>query len=119
MTATKKKTTKKTGGRKGKTSKGAGASFASKLNQLRSKIEKVDQKIISALSDRMKVVSQIGYLKLQHAMPVLQTPRWLALLEKRLKAAKRRGLNPDFTKKMYKLIHDESLWIQRSLAKAK
>ncbi len=63
-----------------------------KISRLRAEISHIDAKIIQDLAERMKWVDEIGRLKQQHGIPVLQLERWENLLGSHL--AKGKAIGP-------------------------
>ena len=56
--------------------------YASKLGALRSNIDVLDQALLETLSERMGVAQQIGQLKKERNVAVLQSNRWNEILGK-------------------------------------
>jgi len=79
------------------------------ISRLRAEISQIDAKIIQDLADRMKWVEEIGRLKQQHSIPVLQISRWENLLEDHIAKAQKLGLDPDFIKALFELIHAQAV----------
>jgi chorismate mutase len=80
-----------------------------KIAHLRASISHVDTKIIQALAERMKYVEEIGQLKHEHNIPVLQLGRWESLLTDHIAKAQQMGLDSDFIKSVFELIHAQSV----------
>ncbi|MBM4025200.1 MAG: 3-deoxy-7-phosphoheptulonate synthase [Planctomycetes bacterium] len=80
-----------------------------KISRLRAEISHIDAKIIQDLAERMRWVEEIGRLKRQHNIPVLQLERWENLLEKHLAKAKELGLDEDFIKSLFEIIHTQAI----------
>ena len=57
----------------------------------------------------MRISREIGIYKKEHNMPILQSPRYSEILEKRSDMGKQMDLNPEFIKEMLKEIHEESV----------
>jgi len=57
----------------------------------------------------MKYVEEIGLLKHEHNIPVLQLDRWESLLTDHIAKAQKMGLDSDFTKSIFELIHAQSV----------
>ena len=76
---------------------------------MRSAISRVDSELIDDLAERMKWVDQIGELKKQHNIAVLQLDRWESLVEDHVARAKQLGLDSDFVKSVFELIHTEAV----------
>ncbi|MHC4285691.1 MAG: chorismate mutase [Planctomycetota bacterium] len=81
----------------------------SRIARLRSEISHVDSKIIEDLSERMRWVEEIGKLKQQHNISVLQLNRWENLLEDHIAKAQKAGLDTDFIKAVFELIHAQAV----------
>jgi len=80
-----------------------------KIAQFRVEISQVDAKIIQDLAERMKWVEEIGKLKQAHNIPVLQLERWENLLGDHLARAQKAGLDADFIKALFELIHAQAV----------
>ncbi len=80
-----------------------------KIGRLRAEISHLDAKIIQDLAERMKWVDEIGRLKQQHGIPVLQLERWENLLESHIAKAKQLGLDEDFIKTLFEIIHAQAV----------
>lgn len=79
------------------------------LKELRNQIDKIDDEILSLLSKRMSVSSQIGILKKQNNLTVLQLDRWKNVLESHIKNGKELGLSEGLVSGIFELIHKESI----------
>jgi len=80
-----------------------------RISQLRAEISRVDSKIIKDLAERMKCVDKIGQIKREHDIPVLQLSRWEYLLDDHLSAAREAGLEAEFIKAVFELIHAQAV----------
>ncbi len=80
-----------------------------KIAQLRAEISQIDIKLIQDLAERMKWVEEIGRLKQEHSIPVLQLDRWETLLGDHIARAQKAGLDPDFIKAIFELIHAQAV----------
>lgn len=85
------------------------AEYNSKLNTLRTQIDVIDNSIIDTLGKRMKISDEIGKLKKQKNVAVLQSKRWNEILGKMILEGKEKGLAEEFILKMFKAIHQESI----------
>lgn len=79
------------------------------LSELRRQIDHIDEQLLELLSKRMRISREIGVYKKEHNMPVLQSPRYSEILEKRSRMGETMELNPDFIKNILKEIHEESV----------
>ena len=80
-----------------------------KIARLRAEISHVDSQIIQDLAERMRWVEEIGKLKQQHGIPVLQINRWENLLQDHTAKAKQLGLDSEFIKAVFELIHAQAV----------
>ena len=87
----------------------------SKLDTLRTAIDRLDHEVLELLASRMDVVRQIGEYKRIHGMDVLQPDRWTALMDRRLAQGDRLALSSDFVSAMFADIHSESMRVQSNL----
>jgi chorismate mutase len=79
------------------------------LSELRRQIDAIDEQLLELLSKRMRISREIGIYKKEHNMPVLQSPRYSEILEKRAGMGGAMELNPDFIREILKEIHEESV----------
>lgn len=82
---------------------------------LRDQIDKLDDKIINLLEERMLVSEKIGEHKKENNITILQTQRWDDMLMKRLRLGSRKGLSEEFMIKLFRSIHQESINHQTSV----
>ncbi|MCX5646109.1 MAG: chorismate mutase [Phycisphaerae bacterium] len=80
-----------------------------KISRLRAEITHIDAKIIQDLAERMRWAEEIGRLKQQHNIPILQLERWENLLGSHLAKGKELGLDEDFIKALFELIHAQAV----------
>ncbi|MDR1344843.1 MAG: bifunctional 3-deoxy-7-phosphoheptulonate synthase/chorismate mutase type II [Tannerellaceae bacterium] len=79
------------------------------LSELRRQIDQVDEQLLELLAKRMRISREIGIYKKEHNMPVLQSPRYSEILEKRSSMGEAMDLNTDFIRDILKKIHEESV----------
>ncbi len=79
------------------------------MARIRAEISHVDSRIIEDLAERMRWVEEIGQLKQQHSIPVLQINRWENLLEDHMTKASQAGLDPEFIKAIFEIIHAQAV----------
>ncbi len=82
------------------------------IARIRSLIDEVDRRIILDLAERLSLVEDIGRIKRQHHIPVLQLHRWEDLLEDHLARAREMGLDSQFIKAVFELIHAKAVEMQ-------
>ena len=83
--------------------------FNSLLEELRSRIDTLDERIITLIAERMSVARDIGQYKKDNNMTVLQVERWNEILRTRLQWGEVKELYGDFIRQLYSHIHDESI----------
>jgi chorismate mutase len=79
------------------------------LAELRRQSDGVDASLLEVLAKRMRISREIGVYKKEHNMPILQTPRYVEILEDRSKAGASMDLSTDFVEKILREIHEESI----------
>ena len=79
------------------------------LSELRKQIDECDNNLIQELAKRMRVAREIGTYKKEHDMTILQTGRYNEILEKRGSQGALCGMDPEFIKKVFEAIHEESV----------
>ncbi|NLL29338.1 MAG: chorismate mutase [Bacteroidales bacterium] len=82
------------------------------LSELRSQIDSTDLEMLDIISNRMKIIKELGALKEEHNIPTIQKDRWDNLIKSRLKYAKELGLNEEVIFKIFDLLHKEAIRIQ-------
>jgi len=89
------------------TSRNAGLNKS--LEMLRHQIDEVDLDLLNAVSRRMRIVEQIGDWKRANNVTSFQPARWRDLLQDRMLGAADLGLEEQYVKALYELIHEESV----------
>ena len=85
------------------------------IDQLRAKIDIIDENILYALGSRMKVSRQIGEYKKNSNIAILQTSRWDAVLAKVVEKGEEYGLSEKFLTAVFNAIHDASVEVQNEV----
>ena len=83
--------------------------YRTQLSNCRAQIDIIDNQLIETLGKRMKVADDIGELKKERNVAVLQTNRWNAILGKMILEGESKGLSEEFVLKLFKAIHQESI----------
>lgn len=83
------------------------------LDRLRKVIDSSDKALLEALAKRMSASQEIGVVKRAQHIPPLDAARWKQVLDARVERGAKLGLSPTFINKLYALIHEESLSIQK------
>lgn len=86
--------------------------FKNHLEELRSKIDFLDEQIIEKISSRMAIAEKIGEYKKENNMTILQLERWKNIIKDRSMLGKSTGLSEEFVLEILKLVHNESIRIQ-------
>ena len=79
------------------------------INGLREQIDALDNNLIEILANRMSICRKIGDYKKEHNMTVLQTSRYNEILDKRGAQGTLCGMDSEFVKHVFELIHEESV----------
>ena len=93
--------------------------FTVKMNKFRLNIDELDSKIIDVLAKRMKIADDIGRLKKDRNVAVLQNKRWVEILDKMILQGNEKGLSEDFIMSIFKAIHEESISHQQNVINRK
>jgi chorismate mutase len=83
--------------------------FNTKMIKLRAKIDIADATLLETLGKRMKISEQIGALKKEKNIAVLQNKRWNEILGKMILDGEEKGLSEEFILRLFKAIHQESI----------
>jgi chorismate mutase len=89
--------------------------YQRRLNKLRGKIDEFDAKLLDVIGKRMKVAEDIGALKKEKNVAVLQNKRWNEILEKMVNDGSQKGLSEEFIIQFFKAIHQESITHQEKI----
>ena len=89
--------------------------FNENLSQLRTRIDVIDDEILSMLASRMSVSRRIGEYKKAHNVAILQTSRWDSVLQEMIEEGKKKGLSPEFISSVYNAIHEASVQVQNEV----
>ena len=79
------------------------------IHDLRKQIDELDNKLMELLAQRMRVCREIGQYKKEHNMTVLQAGRYNEILSKRGAQGALCGMAPDFIRKVFEEVHEESV----------
>ncbi len=83
--------------------------YNQRMTTLRMQIDGYDEKLLEIIGKRMQIVDQIGMLKKEKNVAILQNQRWNEILLKMTTEGKEMGLSPDFIMQLFKAIHQESI----------
>ncbi len=89
------------------------------LEGLRERIDSIDESLLSLLANRMALADEIGRYKKRHGMSAVQPQRYNSLMDSRVTAGQKLGLDPDFLRQLLSSIHEESVKRQLTILNAK
>ena len=89
------------------------------IDQLRAKIDIIDESILYTLASRMKISRQIGEYKKNNNIAILQASRWDSLLAKVVEKGKEYGLPKNFIEDVFNAIHETSVEMQNEVISGK
>lgn len=89
------------------------------LSNMRSRIDEIDKKVIHLLSDRMDIAKDIGQVKKDMDITVLQLDRWKEIYESRTKLGTELGFSEAFIKRFLEQLHKESIRMQTDIKNKK
>lgn len=92
--------------------------YQNRLGTLRSNIDVIDNQLLDLLKKRMTFSDDIGRLKKEKNVAVLQNSRWHAILGKMILEGQQRGLSEEFISHIFKAIHQESINRQEKIVKS-
>ena len=79
------------------------------LSNLRAQIDVIDQTLLDTLGKRMKTAVEIGMIKKDNNVAVLQNKRWNEILGKMILEGQERNLSEEFILRVFKAVHQESI----------
>lgn len=85
------------------------------IDQLRAKIDVIDENIIWALGSRMQISRKIGEYKKNNNIAILQASRWDSLLAKVVDKGKEHGIPEKLLKDVFNAIHEASVEAQNEI----
>ena len=85
------------------------------IDQLRAKIDVIDENLLYTLASRMKVSRQIGQYKKDNNVAILQASRWDAVLAKVVEKGKEYDLPEKFLTAVFNAIHEASVEAQNEI----
>lgn len=91
------------------------SAFTSLLETYRDQIDSIDAQLIELLSQRMKIVDEIGRYKSENNVTILQLRRWENIIRTRTEQGKKLDLTDEFIKKILQIVHKESIQRQTEI----
>ena len=93
--------------------------YINALDELRGRIDRLDKEIFNLLSERMKAAEQIGFIKRDNNVMILQPTRWGDIEERVLVRSAELGLSEEFLHTLLDAIHIESINCQNRVMNEK
>lgn len=93
--------------------------FLARMENCRSVIDEIDEEIISLIARRMLLVREIGAIKKDKNVAVLQPERFRALREALLRRGEKNELSPEFIALFLEAVHQESINQQEQIINAR
>lgn len=93
--------------------------YKENIDELRARIDVIDNELLDLLANRMKVSDEIGTYKRQNNITILQPGRWDSILAKVFEKGEKVGLDDEFLEKIFKAIHQASIDRQTSIMNEK
>lgn len=100
-----------------RTSTSGNLSFLNHLEELRNRIDSIDYQMIGLLASRMRISEEMGEYKCRNGVTIFQLERWLEILESRTQHGISEGLDSEFTGRVIRIIHEESIRRQDEVMK--
>lgn len=79
------------------------------LNELRDKINQLDDQLFDLLTSRMRLSEEVGELKREHNITILQQEYWMEQIASRLTKGPEMQLSAVFIRQLMDAIHQESI----------
>ena len=89
------------------------------IDQLRAKIDIIDESLLYTFSSRMKISREIGEYKKNNNIAILQTSRWDSILAKMVVKGQEYGLPQHFIEDIFNAIHETSVEVQNEVISGK
>ncbi len=89
--------------------------FRNELLNFRNQIDLLDNKIVSILNDRKKIVEEIANFKAKNQLTIFQIERWFDILHNRKQLAKELGIDEQMIAEIFELIHKYSILTQTKI----
>jgi chorismate mutase len=89
--------------------------FSQQIDTLREQINLFDDELIQLLTNRLATAQQIGNLKKENNVAVLQSNRWNEILTSMIEKGTSVGLNDQFIQAFMEIIHLESIRLQSNM----
>lgn len=85
------------------------------IHDIREKVATLDDRLFDILGERMNLSEQVGKLKRENNITILQQEHWKKIINYRLEKSDDYGLTPKFVRQLMDAIHQESIRHQTSI----
>ena len=92
-----------------RTHRATGEALGARLEELRDRIDSIDDQLIDILAKRMAAAEEIGRCKRDNNISIFQPARWDDIVRSRVKSGLERNLTEAFVLKLLEIIHQESI----------
>lgn len=82
---------------------------ASEIDEIREKVQDLDDRLFDLLSQRMQYSDEVGKLKRENNITILQQAHWTKLINSRLGSSEDYNLTRKFVRQLMDAIHQESI----------
>ncbi len=89
------------------------------IEGLREKMDKLDFDMLDLIAKRMDIAKAIGQYKKENNITILQAERWDEIVQSRMQTGLEKQLDKGFVKKLFELIHQESITQQAEVMNKK
>lgn len=86
-----------------------GKATTESLIMLRRQVDDINEELLELLSRRMSITQEIGRLKKENNLPVVQKERYNELMDNLVNNGKKMGLSEEFLRNLLTAIHEESV----------
>ena len=88
-----------------------------KLEEVRDRIDQLDQQIIALLAERFQLTESVGHYKAQHKLEAQDIARETLQFKKIIQLSEQAGLNPEYSVQVYRRIIDIVIMRHQELQK--
>ncbi len=85
------------------------------LQAHRRRIDQLDDRIVRLLAERYGIIAEVASIKAEHGIPSVLADRVTEVIERNAATAAELGLDPDLTRRLYKLMIDEACALEDRL----
>lgn len=82
------------------------------LENLRLRLDRIDEKLLETLRERIACCSQIAFYKREHTVPLMQPHRIAVVQERAARYARKHGLSGPFLCQLYDLLIAETCRVE-------